>query len=117
MGIRDALEDIRQKLVEEPWYGRAVTDTGAQEQEHPWSGPNAQNYSFGHHPLEPDGIQWEPLSPRNPEPPPSHAPDLAWVEPPSEPSRSGFDDAWGPGEPAPEIEAPAIEPPDMEIDR
>jgi len=29
-GFGDAVADIRQKVVEEPWFGRAVTDQGVQ---------------------------------------------------------------------------------------
>jgi hypothetical protein len=30
-GIANAVDDIRQKVVEEPFFGRAVTETGPQQ--------------------------------------------------------------------------------------
>lgn len=32
-GLLQARDDIRQKVVEEPWFGRAVTETGTPAQE------------------------------------------------------------------------------------
>jgi len=44
-GIADAVRDIREKVVEEPWYGRAVTQPEAEAPQ--WPQAQETEQSFG----------------------------------------------------------------------
>ncbi|HZQ55306.1 MAG TPA: hypothetical protein VFB14_24115 [Bryobacteraceae bacterium] len=57
-GIGDALADVREKAVEEPWFGRAVTERGE-----PLAWPQAEQHQ------QPEAMHGEILSP-GPEPSP-----------------------------------------------
>ena len=46
-GFGDAVADIREKVVEEPWYGRAVSDRDGAAPQWPESRDASQGGSFG----------------------------------------------------------------------
>ena len=54
-GLADAVTDIRQKVVEEPWFGRAVTD-GPEAPQWPEAGEAEPSFGSSTHTreIEPD---------------------------------------------------------------